>query len=160
MKSVFLALLFLIYSAQAFAKNGDQIEKANQFFKNTMNLSTVTSIYFGSDNFVTKDHFKNLENEFAKSLNTKDKSLSLANCNVCGKPSNNLKENIEILNCTSLCKVYVSQYLGYLTGAESNSKNDAAECVDSVNGTGRNKSKTINLNLPVQPDSGSSSIKK
>lgn len=160
MKSVFLALFLLTNAPQAIAKNGDQIEKANQFFKNTMNLSTVTSIYFGSENFVTKDHFKNLENEFAKSLNTRDKSLSLANCNVCGKPSNNLKENIEILNCTSLCKVYVSQYLGFLSGAESHSKNDAAECVDSVNGTGRTKSKSINLNFPAQPESGSNSIKK
>ncbi len=38
MKSVFLALFLLINAPQAIAKNGDQIEKANQFFKNTMNV--------------------------------------------------------------------------------------------------------------------------
>ena len=52
MKSVFLALFLLFNGTQAIAKNGDQIEKANLFFKNTMNLSTVNSIYFGSENFV------------------------------------------------------------------------------------------------------------
>lgn len=155
MKGIIFLILLAAFNSNIFAKSNSSIERANQFFSNTMKLSVVTSTYFGSENFISKATFDKLENSFSAILKTKDQNLSLVNCNVCGKASpdvKNIKDNIETLNCLSVCKVYVSQYLGFLSGVENNPRANATECVDSVNASDRSKTKVLNLNLPTPKD--------